>query len=144
MFKFALLVPMFAATVAFAQTSDHKAEFQKMEDAFAAAFNKGDAASVAKNYADDAVFLPQEQDTVAGRKNIEGLFGGFIKALTNMKLTTLEVQMLSGDLAYEIGSVTMDTRDNPPHKLTGKYATLWKKNGGHWIIVNDMINYTVK
>ena len=47
---------------------------QKLDDKFAAAFNKGDAAAVAAMYTEDAYVLPPGADIVKGRNAIEALW----------------------------------------------------------------------
>ena len=44
-------------------------EMQKMADEFAAAFNKGDIATVASQYKDDAVVFPPGGDMVKGKQS---------------------------------------------------------------------------
>lgn len=56
-----------AATPAFAQS---KALIQKLDDAWTAAFNKGDGAAVAAMYTPDATVLPPGAAMVHGRKAI--------------------------------------------------------------------------
>jgi len=49
----------------------NKATIQKLNDAWTAAFNKGDTAAVGAMYAEDAYVLPPGTDLVKGRAAIE-------------------------------------------------------------------------
>ena len=60
-----------AAAPALAQS---KAEIQKLNDQWADAFNKGDAAAVAAMYTADAYLLPAGGEMVKGRPAIEGFW----------------------------------------------------------------------
>ena len=51
-----------------------KAEIQKLNDQFVAAFNKGDAAAVAAMYTQDATVLPAGAPMVKGRAAIEAMW----------------------------------------------------------------------
>ena len=57
--------------VATAALAQDKATIAKLNDAWAAAFNKGDAQAVAAMYAEDAYVLPPGSDIVKGRAAIE-------------------------------------------------------------------------
>jgi len=51
-----------------------KATIEKPNDAWTAAFNKGDAAAVAAMYTEDAYVLPPGSDMVKGRSAIEAFW----------------------------------------------------------------------
>ncbi|CFX15013.1 Signal peptide protein [Candidatus Filomicrobium marinum] len=68
-----------------------------------AAFNSGDAAAVAKLYAEDAQVLPPGQSPVNGAEGIEKFFAGVIGAgYTDHKIETLKVTE-SGNLRVQTG-----------------------------------------
>ena len=48
-----------------------KATIEKLNDAFAQAFNKGDMAGVAGMYTQDAYLMPPQADLVRGRDDIQ-------------------------------------------------------------------------
>jgi uncharacterized protein (TIGR02246 family) len=48
-----------------------KASIEKLNDAFTAAFAKGDAAALASMYAEDATLLPAGAEMVKGRAGIQ-------------------------------------------------------------------------
>jgi uncharacterized protein (TIGR02246 family) len=126
-----------AAATAFAQD---KATIQKLNDAWTAAFNKGDATGVAAMYAEDAYVLPPGSDILKGRAAIEGFWRQASQQLGDAKLTTLDVMPLGPDAAREIGTVTLKTKAQPPQEVVGKYAVVWRKIGGDWKLATDIWN----
>jgi uncharacterized protein (TIGR02246 family) len=128
---------MLAAATALAQD---KTAIQKLNDAWTAAFNKGDAAGVAAMYAEDAYVLPPGSDIVKGRAAIEAFWRQAAQQLGDAKLTTLDVLPLGPDAAREIGTVTLRTKGQPPQEVVGKYAVVWRKIGGEWKLATDIWN----
>src|SRR5438128_10162632 len=95
------------AASAFAQD---KATIQKLNDAWTAAFNKGDAAAVAAMYTEDAYVLPPGADMIRGRAAIEAFWRQAVQQLGDAKLTTIEVLPLGPQAAREIGAVSLKSK----------------------------------
>jgi uncharacterized protein (TIGR02246 family) len=117
-----------------------KASIEKLNDAFTAAFAKGDAAALAAMYTEDASLLPAGAEMVKGRPGIQGFWGEAVKGLASAKLTTLEVLPLGPEYAEEIGTYALQTRAQPPQTMTGKYVVIWRKVGGDWKLATDIWN----
>ena len=117
-----------------------KAAIQKLNDAWTAAFNKGDAATVAAMYTEDAYVLPPGADMVKGRAAIEGFWQGAAQQMGDAKLTTVDVLALGPDAAREVGTVTLKTKAQPPQEIAGKYVVVWRKIGGNWKLATDIWN----
>ena len=126
-----------AAGPALAQS---KAAIQKLNDEWAAAFNKGDAAAVAAMYTTDAYVLPAGAEMVNGRAGIEGFWRGAMQQLNDVKITTLDVKPLGGNAVREIGTATFKTKTQPPQDGALKYAVVWQKEGGRWKLLQDIWN----
>jgi uncharacterized protein (TIGR02246 family) len=126
-----------AAGPALAQS---KAAIQKLNDEWAAAFNKGDAAAVAAMYTTDAYVLPAGAEMVNGRAGIEGFWRGAMQQLDDVKITTLDVKPLGGNAVREIGTATFKTKTQPPQDGALKYAVVWQKEGGRWKLLQDIWN----
>lgn len=133
---FAICLSLFS-TPALAQT---KAAIQKLNDQWAAAFNKGDAAAVAAMYTTDAYVLPAGAPMVTGRPAIEKLWQGAMQQMSDVKVMTLDVKTLGGNAAREIGTATFKTRSQPPQDGAIKYAVVWQKEGGQWKLLQDIWN----
>jgi uncharacterized protein (TIGR02246 family) len=117
-----------------------KATIQKLNDAWTAAFNRGDTAAVAAMYAEDAYVLPPGADMVKGRAAIEAFWRQAAQQMGDAKLTTLDVLPLGPRAAREIGTVTLQTKRQPPQEITAKYAVVWRKIGGKWRLATDIWN----
>jgi uncharacterized protein (TIGR02246 family) len=129
---------MLCAAPAMAQT---QATINKLNEAWCAAFNKGDAAALAAMYADDATVLPQGGPMIKGATAIKDLWAGEVKELGDAKLTTVELHTMGEVMAYEIGIATAKTKANPPQDAVGKYVVVWKRNGTSWKIAVDIFNF---
>ena len=116
------------------------ADIQKLDDAWAVAFNKGDVKAVAAMYAEDAYVLPNMGEMVHGRAAIEEFFKGATQQIGDIALKAGDVQPLGPDAAREIGTFTYKTKAQPPQDVSGKYAVVWRKIGGQWLLATDIWN----
>src|SRR5271165_6117285 len=107
----ALCAVLAMAGPARAQTA---AAIQKLDDAWSAAFNNGDAAAVAAMYADDAYVLPAGHDMVKGRAAIAAFWKGAAQQLGNARLVVVDVLPLAPRAAREIGTFSFETKAQPP------------------------------
>jgi uncharacterized protein (TIGR02246 family) len=121
-------------------SAQSKTAIQQLNDQWAAAFNKGDAAALAAMYTSDAYVLPAGAPMVKGRSEIEKLFSGAVQQLGDIKLTTLDVKPLGGSAAREIGTGTFKTKGANPQDGALKYAVVWQREGGHWKLLQDIWN----
>ena len=120
--------------------AQNKATIDKLNDAWSAAFNKGDAAAVAAMYTDDATVLPPGAPMVKGATANKDLWAGQAKALADIKLSTVELHTMGEVMAYEIGTVTAKTKATPPQDVAGKYVVVWRRSGTSWKIAADIFN----
>jgi uncharacterized protein (TIGR02246 family) len=125
------------ATPALAQD---KATIEKLNDAWTAVFNKGDAAAVAAMYTEDAYVLPPGAELIKGRAAIEGFWRQAAQQMGDAKLTTVDLLQLGPGAAREIGKVTLKTKSQPSQEIVGKYAVVWLKVGGDWKLATDIWN----
>ncbi len=121
---------------AFAQ----KAEIEKANTQWIAAFNKGDFAAIGGLYTVDAVALPPDAGIVRGREAISNMWKDFGSKVEQPKLMTLEVKRLSPKAAREIGTFQLKTKGQNPQELSGKYVGIWEKVNGTWRLSTDMWN----
>jgi uncharacterized protein (TIGR02246 family) len=120
--------------------AQNKAMIEKLNDAWTAAFNKGDAATVATLYTEDAYVLPPGSAMVKGRAAIEAFWRQAAQQMTDAKLTTVDVLPLGRSAAREIGTVTLKTKSQPPQEVVGKYVVVWRKVGRDWKLATDICN----
>jgi ketosteroid isomerase-like protein len=107
--------------------------------AFAAAFNRGDAASITAFYTDDAVLMPPNLPAVKGRSEIETYYrNGFSRSSGTVKIVPSESRV-DGSIAFEAGSSSMTT-GSPPRTETGKYLVIYRLVGNEWKMAYDIFN----
>ena len=137
--KFPLSAAM-AVLCAVPAMAQSKATIQKLNDAWAAAFNKGDAAAVAAIYAEDAYVLPPGAPMLKGRADIQAFWSQTMQQLGDVKLTTFDVKPLGPNAAREIGTATFKTKGATPQDGALKYAVVWQKVNGQWKLLQDIWN----
>ena len=120
--------------------AQNRATIEKLNDAWTAAFNKGDAAAVAALYSEDAYVLPPGSAMVKGRAAIEAFWRQAAQQMSDAKLTTVDVLPLGRSAAREIGTVTLKTKSQPPQEVVGKYVVVWRKIGRDWKLATDIWN----
>ena len=138
--KRAILVLTFLMLAAVPALAQSKATMQQLNDRWAAAFNKGDAAAVAAMYTADAYVLPAGAEMIKGRPAIEAMWRQNMQQIGNVKCTTIDVKPLGSSAAGEIGTCTFKTKAQPPQDGALKYAVVWRKEGGQWKLLQDIWN----
>jgi uncharacterized protein (TIGR02246 family) len=133
----AVLCVVLCAVPLVARASDGgaKAGIEAGNRKFEAAVAKGDAAELAKLYAQDAEILPPNSPPVKGREGIQKEFAGLVSAFKKITLKTVEVYPM-GNLALEVS--TWKLEDASGKGPEGKAMVLWKKNGKTWELYRDM------
>ena len=117
-----------------------KATIEKLNDAFEAAFNKGDFAALGNMYAEDAYLLPPGSEMAKGRSNVQAYWAKAGEAVSNLKLTTVDVKSLGSDAAREIGTFSLMTKGQQRQQVAGKYVVVWQKVGNDWKLATDIWN----
>jgi uncharacterized protein (TIGR02246 family) len=120
-------------------TTAAKKEINAVNETFMQSLAKGDSVAVAGCYATDAKLMVANMPAIAGRKNIQSVFAGLIKAgAAKMELNTLNIWG-NADLIAEEGTFVLSTKNG--HQMDkGKYIVLWKKEDGKWKISRDCSN----
>jgi uncharacterized protein (TIGR02246 family) len=127
-----------AATPVFAQD---KAAFQKQDEAWAAAYNKGDAKAIAAMYAAGAYVLPDRAPMAHGRPAIEAMLKKLMAGSQNdLKITVVDVTPLGPGVVREITSYEITIKSQPPQHEVGKAVAVERKVGGKWMIQTDIWN----
>ena len=114
-----------------------EAEVRAHFAAFADAWVKGDAGTVASGYAEDADIVRPNQPLVAGRAAIDvfyaQMFAGPLKGAA--KTTRVDrVRLVSGTIAVVDSSYTLD-REEPPLHARGVSLSVLEKRAGRWLAV---------
>jgi len=138
-----------AATLAGSPAPDAAAVRQALEAAgarFSAAVLKGDSATLASFYADDAILMPANMKAVRGHDAIAKALGGMIASMhpSAFKLQIQDV-IVAGDYAIETGSLQITTQPArhgaKPSQDVEKYVAVWKKQAdGSYKLLRDISN----
>jgi uncharacterized protein (TIGR02246 family) len=132
-----LMACLLAATPAMGQD---KAVIDKLNDAFVAAFNKGDFAAVAAMYTEDATVLPPGGTMIKGRSGIQAFWTQAGQGIADVKLTAVDVKSLGSEAAREIGTFSLMTKAQQSQPVVGKYVVVWQKVGSDWKLATDIWN----
>ena len=116
---------------AHADTAGVRAAIMEMSAAYMTAERAGDAAAVGALHADDAVLHPANEPAASGRAAIDAYFAANTAEPEDVTFTTVDVEVSdSGDMAYEIGTITSPG-------FAGKYLTVYRLTDAGWRIVAD-------
>lgn len=134
------------ATLAGAPAMDVAAVRQAIEaqnTRFSAAAVKGDTATIAGLYTDDAIVLSPNEPAMHGHDAIaKGFASMSAMKLSELKLQTQDV-IVTGDYAIETGAYDLTaqpTKAKPVHDV-GKYVVVWKKQAdGSYRLLRDIYN----
>ena len=120
-----------------------RAEVDEANRRFMEAMERGDAASVAALYAEDAVVLPPDAPMVSGRSAIEEFWRGMMGAgARGVNLETLRLAG-SGDVLHEVGraTITIQPEGGETDTLVVKYVVVWERDpAGGLALAVDMWN----
>ncbi len=133
---------VFAALLilAFPASAQDKAAIEKLNESFSAAFNKGDMATVAGMYTEDAYVLPPGAGMIKGRSAIQSFWTKASEGVEDLKLTTTDVKPLGTEAAQEIGTFSLKTKGSQTQEVAGKYVVIWQKVGSEWKLATDIWN----
>ncbi len=117
-------------------------EWQKIADAFVAAWNKGDAKALAALHAENCITAGDTGQPAIGRAAVEQNFTkGFAGELkgTKLILTPGDERTINPDLAVTSGTweVTGPTPPPPGANTKGTYLNALVKQGGKWLIASS-------
>ncbi|ACA19065.1 conserved hypothetical protein [Methylobacterium sp. 4-46] len=117
-----------------------KAAIDKLNAEFESAFRSGNFSAVANMYTEDAYVLPSGSPLVHGRAEVQKFWTEAGKVITDIKLTTLDVQPLGGEAAREVGRFVLKLKDQSAQDASGKYVVVWRKVGNDWKLSTDIWN----
>ena len=128
---------MVCAAPAMAQS---KATIDKLNEAWCAAFNKGDAAALAAMYTDDATVLPQGGPMIKGATAIKDLWAGEVKPQRRQAHHGRRACRSADRCWPRDRHPTFKTKATPPQDVAGKYAVVWRSSGTSWMLATDIWN----
>ncbi len=131
----ALVLALFPS-VSFAE--DPGQAIRDQVQAFAAAFNRGDAAAIASFHAEDAVVMPPGRPTVKGRENIQKFWQGAINnGGRDLSITPFDVQVV-GNTGIEVADLKVVIGGK---EVVGRHILIRERGpDGKWLIKHDIWN----
>ena len=99
-----------------------------------AAYNKGDAKTLADFYSEDVDYIDQDGAEVKGRDGIQKLLAENFRANPGVKLdlTVEELKQLTPDVRVNRGTATVTPKDGAA--VATRYIAIDVKNGERWLI----------
>jgi uncharacterized protein (TIGR02246 family) len=109
-------------------------ELRKTGAAFSQAFNKGDLDALVSFWTEDAAFIRESGKTYKGREAIRSLLKASLAENKGNKqsIKATSIHFIKPDVVNAEGVVTLTTPDGETD--TGRYASIWVKQGGKWLI----------
>lgn len=126
-----LLLPVAAA----AQSNDTSNPIIARMAALVDAYNAQDLAAIGAIYAEDAVLLPPDGESIRGREAIVRHYADAIRAgARNVQFMTFDIRATDAT-AVEIGESVLQTGDN---RVVTRYMHLWEVVDGRILLARDM------
>jgi uncharacterized protein (TIGR02246 family) len=121
------------------QSTEIRNDIAAANEKFMAAFNSGDAASVAALYTGNGQLLPPNMDFMRGRQAIQTFWQGAMDM--GIKSATMEIVEVErqGDTAIEVSTYTLQGEGGQVLDK-GKYIVIWKREEGQWRLHRDIFN----
>ncbi len=119
------------------QDSSQSPEFKEAEEGaqkYMEAYNKGDAETLAKFYAEDVDYIDQDGAETKGREAIKKLLAGNFAANPGITLNTTleEVKLLTPEVRVNRGIAVVTPKDGAA--MATRYVTISVKKGDRWLI----------
>jgi uncharacterized protein (TIGR02246 family) len=132
------------------QKSDTAADIQVLDtprNQFATAYNSHDAAAAATCFADDAILVHPNQETIEGRQDNQAKLEAYFKEnAAKITHTSLDTHV-AGDWAYKQANIpeTGTQKSDKPTENPIKYLVILKRGpDGAWKVYRDMSNSNLK
>ena len=131
----ALAAGLSARPAAAADNANDEAALKKRADAFAAAFDKGDAKAVAAFWTEDGDYVDETGKQMKGRAEIEKAFTEFFAENKGLKVQihTESLRFVTPDVAVEDGVTAVAEPDGGPPSRT-RYTVVHVKKDGQWLL----------
>jgi uncharacterized protein (TIGR02246 family) len=133
----------YAAQETGAKAQDAAAKSERQEDekairesaqAFARAFEKGDAKAVGEFFTSEGEYRDESDQEVQGREALEKAYSGFFGKRPEMSVEdkTNSVRFLGKDTALEQGTFIVRAKGAKP--MSSRYSSLYVRQDGRWLI----------
>lgn len=113
-------------------------DYQKVMNAFMAAYDKGDASGIGAIYAADGLRVAPDGTVLSGRAAIQGNYGASLAGPmkgAKLKLTATDSRQLTPDILVVVGTWEITGGQAP---ISGKYINTMVRKDGQWHIAANM------
>ena len=103
-------------------------------EAFAKAYNAGDASAIARLFVADGEIVSEEGQSTQGREGIEQVFAGIFKEhpKTHIDLAIRSIRFIGADMAVEEGMATVTHGPDEPAQHS-PYSVVYARQDGKWL-----------
>lgn len=131
-----------AKTAAPVDAAADEAAMRASTAAWVQAYNAGDADKIVAFYADDAIMMPPDAAAAVGHVAMKQFLTADMAATKAAGLSfalDAEASGVSGDLGWHSGTFHVANAAGASVG-TGKYAKVWRKADGKWLMIRDIWN----
>jgi len=111
-----------------------EAAIRAASQAFAQAFEKGDAATIAALFTEEGAYVEEEGKRIHGRAALAKAYGEFVAKRPDLKVESKadSVKFLGKDTAVEEGTFSVKSKLAPA--ASSRFSTLYVRQDGKWLI----------
>lgn len=125
------------AGVTVRKESPDREAIRLVEDAFAKAYESGDAKAVAAFFTEDAEYVDETGAVFEGREAIESCLTAFFEENLGckLKISPDSIRTISPGVVVQDGS-TLATRSDGTAPVESRYTTIYVKQNGKWLVAS--------
>ena len=112
------------------------AAIMALESEWSAKFQEKDIEWILNLHARDARQMPPNAEPAIGHEALRAAWEGLFELDAWWESTEAHVSA-SGDMAYDVGTVTINTPEGP---IPAKYVVVWVREDGEWKVAVDMFS----
>jgi uncharacterized protein (TIGR02246 family) len=114
--------------------AEDEADVRKVSEAFARAFETGDAKAVGAFFTDSGEYVDDESEPIRGRAALEKAYAGFFAKRGEIKVQskTDKIRFLGKDAAVEEGTFAVLSKNRPTNE--SRFSALYLREEGKWRI----------
>ena len=127
-----------------ANEADERAALDGLRGEFIAAYNAGDASTLATLFTEDGVVMPPNSSAANGKEAVESFYQVHFEQFTGTLTVSSEEHEVAGDWAFERGSYTVTLTpkaSGTPTDDEGKYLLIFRRQpDASWRIARHIWN----
>ena len=120
-----------------ADSASEEKVIMNLESEWSDRFAKGDIDWIMDLHSTNAIQMPPNAPPVIGKEALRKQWAGMIESMDASFESTEAHVAASGDMAYDIGTVTINGPEGP---IPAKYLMVWTREDGEWKVAVDMFS----